>query len=143
MLHNTQILACEFYEISPNGLIDLQLHQLKDLEAHLQSDQQYWLDVVISDRKTIMDICVIFNLHSSLVDELFDLRNQRPKAEIFDKYVYWVVRNFEAQEKKHYHFKKFATVLVNNFVITFRESNHKISQKFLERLNSNISSHHA
>jgi magnesium transporter len=111
-----------FYEIHSTGLLPIKNHDINTLKTFIQSGKQIWIDVIGINPWFIHDLVQNLNLHTSIEREIIYLRDQRPKVEILDDYVYWISREHQYFENNQFRLKKVCTILGVNFVITICES---------------------
>lgn len=109
------------YEIHTTGLLPLGHNDLSLVKKAIQLGQQIWIDVIGIDPGVIQELAEHLNLHQSIIKDIIYLREQRPKVEVLDDYVYWISREHQYYEDNQFRLKVF-TIVGENFVVTIRES---------------------
>jgi len=115
----------ELYLIEGANLTSVPYKNIDTIKEVYHTKKQFWIDVIGEDKTQITQICNFFGIHPSIVKDIIHLRDQRPKAECLENYLYWISRQYEYYEDNQYRLKKACTIVGENYVITFRENKEK------------------
>lgn len=87
-----------------------------------KSERVTWIDVVgLGAEEKIRELGTEFNLHPLVIEDVLNPA-QRPKFEVYDDYILFVVKNFTyQQEKEEIKQEQLSFILGSDFVISFRE----------------------
>jgi magnesium transporter len=128
------------YHIQNSGLHEHKIENYQQLKAQLEQGVSLWIDVVAPDSpQDIIKICELLEVHPAVVEDILHLKDQRPKVETIDSYVFWINRVFEMYADNQYRLKKMATVLKKDFVITFRDDRDDIEKAMFQQIDKNLS----
>ena len=83
-----------------------------------------WINVVgLGSRERIERLCAEFNLHPLVVEDILNPA-QRPKFEVYDDCILFVVKNFNyQQESEEIEQEQLSIILGSDFVLSFQEEN--------------------
>ncbi len=128
------------YLIQNSGLQELKIENQQQLKAQLEQGIPLWIDVIAPDSpQEIQNICEFLGVHPAIAEDIIHLKDQRPKVETIDSYVFWINRVFEMYADNQYRLKKMATVLKKEFVLTFRDDRDDIEQIMFQQIDKNLS----
>jgi len=98
-------------------------------------DGVIWLRVCgLSDIKTIQKIGEQLSIHPLTLEDILNT-NQRPKVEVFDQYIYIVLKKISnISDFLHVEYAQLSIILCNNYVITFEETSDNHFDKLKSRL---------
>jgi magnesium transporter len=94
----------------------------KDCKPFRDSPQVTWIDVVgLHEPDVIANIGGLFGLHPLIQEDILNTE-QRPKAEIFDEYVYVVLKMLLLEkESESLSVEQVSLIIGSNYVISFQE----------------------
>ncbi|MBI5223363.1 magnesium/cobalt transporter CorA [Candidatus Micrarchaeota archaeon] len=98
-----------------------ELSSLSQVLRFLNEGKKIWINVdSLNDLSVLRSICDMFNVHSLVLEDILNTQ-QRPKAESYDDYVYFVLRMINLSDSET-EFEQLSMVFSKNFLLTFQES---------------------
>ena len=97
-----------------------------------------WLNFSgLADVETIRRVGEAFGLHPLVMEDILHT-GQRPKLELYDKYVYLVVKMiYRGEDRKEISYEQLSLVLGKNYVLSFQEREGDVFQSIRERIRNN------
>jgi magnesium transporter len=94
-----------------------------------------WIRVTgLSDIKTITDLCEGYGIHPLVIEDIFNTK-QRPKVDVFENYIFVTLRPYDYdQEKNAFVSEQISLIIGKNFIITLQETDNKVFDLVLGRL---------
>ncbi len=130
-------IACHIYD--QNGMIrsesNISLEELVDNLLSQPFQNKTWIEFTgLQNVTAIEKIGKKLGLHPLVLEDILNT-NQRPKAEVFDKYTFIVLRTLQLHEQNNEIIShQFSIILMENLVITFQEKKEKIFNNLKQRL---------
>ncbi len=120
---------------------DCNIHETSKLEESLQykdTPTVTWFNITgLHEIPLIESLCKSYELHPLTIEDIFNLE-QRPKIDIFDQYIYMVLKLHRYnKEEGEIDVEQVSLVLGKNFVITFMESETDIFKPLITRIKTN------
>ena len=137
LLKPSQVIV---YHIQNSGLHEHKIENHQQLQAQLEQGVPLWIDVVAPESpQDIIKLCQLLEIHPAIVEDIVQLKNQRPKVETIDSYIFSIHRVFEVYADNQYRLKKMAMVLKKDFLLTFRDDREDIEQSMFQVMEKNLS----
>jgi len=97
-----------------------------------------WINLCgLNDIQTIKKIGEYFQIHLLTLEDILNT-NQRPKVEIFDNYVYFVVKKIASiTDPLHVEYDQMSIIMGQDYVITFEEQKDSHLNKIITRIDKN------
>lgn len=94
-----------------------------------------WIDIVgLHDLNIISSLCKSLGVHPLVIEDIFNTE-QRPKIDIFEDYIFIIVRAYTYdEESSRYLSQQISMILGKNFVLTIRENSEDLFTPIKERL---------
>jgi magnesium transporter len=128
------------YQILSSGLKPVPVICLKELESLINQGQQLWIDVVAQDSPDLISgVCGLLKIHNMVIDDIKHLAQQRPKTQILDHYLFWIIRLYSVAADSQFLLKKMASILKDNVLITFRNDRDDVEQSSLKLIDDYLS----
>ena len=97
-------------------------------------DQVDWISVEgLSDVEKIKKLCIDLNVDSLIIEDIFNT-NQRNKFEIFNDYVFSVIKFSHLDSGNNINYDYMSILLFNNKIITFSETENRFKNEIINRL---------
>ena len=130
-------IDCHIYD--QNGILqsdqNLPLYQLLNEHLNQPLQNKTWIEFTgLHNVEAIEKIGQVLGLHPLVLEDILNI-NQRPKAEVFDKYTFIVLRTLQLDEHNNEILShQFSIILMENLVITFQEKKETIFENLKQRL---------
>lgn len=95
-----------------------------------------WINIVgLHDSEAIERIGALFGLHPLTLEDVVNI-HQRPKLELFESYLYVVLRMIRIGDEGEVHNEQLSLILGENFVLSFQEMPGDVFEPLRKRLTS-------
>ena len=130
---DASVIEIEVFSYDSDQYEEIRLKDSAKLQEHIKESSRIWVNVFgISEISIIEEIGKIFNLHPLLLEDVVNA-TQRSKLEIFDDYLFIVLRVPVYSDGK-IRSDQISLVLGKNYVLSFQESNIQLFSMLKERL---------
>lgn len=98
------------------------LSSIEDAYSHRDTETVSWINIIgLHDPNILQDIGTHFDVHALTLEDIVNTE-QRPKIEIFDEYIFIVLKMiFYSDKRETIETEQWSIILGNKFVITFQE----------------------
>lgn len=128
-----EAVSIDIFDYDEKNCQESKIDKWKDLKLFLDSKSVTWINVCgLHDVEIIQGIAEDFNLHALTVEDILSTQ-QRPKIEIFNDYVYVVVKMLH-QEGDEIVPEQLSIVVGHGFVFTFQEVTKDIFEPLRNRI---------
>ncbi len=112
-----------------------ELPKVEEIAAYRDSPPVTWLSVVgLQDLSVLEKLGEIFHLHPLVLEDILNT-DQRPKVEIFEDYIFIVLKKLSFnKDRQEINSEQISVILGNNYVITFQEGDPELFQPIKERI---------
>ncbi|RMG72896.1 MAG: magnesium and cobalt transport protein CorA, partial [Nitrospirae bacterium] len=112
--------------------------QVEECSRYRDTPTVTWINVAgIHDISIIESLCKSYGLHPLTVEDIFNLE-QRPKIDIFDNYIFMVLKlHTYNKEDIEVDVEQVSLVLGENFVLTFMETESEVFKPLIKRISTN------
>lgn len=95
------------------------------LQKYSDSDVNIWVDIEgFHHTEKVQEICQVFDIHHSIIQDIVHSNKRRPKIEILENYVFWIFGLYDNKAKKtNLISRKVCMIIGKNFILTFRDLN--------------------
>lgn len=128
-------VTVSLFDYESETLRSLTVDNLEECLAYRNSSTVTWMHVDgLHDAKKIEEIGQLFDLHPLTIEDILNT-SQRPKLDLFEKYIYLVIRVpfYDAIDKLIY-LEQVSFILADNFLLTFQEQPDDTFDPVRERL---------
>lgn len=114
---------------------EIVIDQVEECRPYLEDPSKTWLKVYgLHDVEKIKSVWSYFDLHPLVQEDILNT-TQRPKAELYDNNMYFVLGMLTYSEQENViESEQISIVLGNNYVLSFQESDHPVFNPVLDRL---------
>ncbi|OGB66946.1 MAG: magnesium and cobalt transport protein CorA [Caldithrix sp. RBG_13_44_9] len=115
--------------------ITKELRQVEDIAAFRDSPPVTWLNVTgLQNVKVLEKLGEIFNLHPLIMEDILNT-DQRPKVEIYDDYLFIVLKIMSYdKDRREISSEQVSIILGNNYIISFLENQGDLFLPVKERI---------
>ena len=131
----TKISVLDYTETEVLEKTDITLEECLPLR---DSSSTTWLNFSgLSDVETIRKLGEAFGLHPLVMEDVLHT-GQRPKLELYDDYIYMVVKMiYRGENGKEINYEQLSLVLGKNYVLSFQEREGDVFNSIRERIRNN------
>lgn len=98
------------------------------------TDQVDWISIEgLKDIEKIKELCLNLNVDSLIIEDIFNT-NQRNKFEIYEDYIFFVIKFSYLTENKTIEYDYISILLFNDKILTFSEQNNRFKEEIISRL---------
>lgn len=132
------VVKVRLFDYDRENFFDTSALDLAEVRGLLASPSTSWLDIDgLHEVEVVEQIGTLFGLHPLTVEDIVNA-TQRPKIDIFDDYVYLVVKMpFYDDELKRVGMEQVSFVLMEHILITFQEKKGDVFDGVCKRISSN------
>lgn len=107
-----------------------------DLLKSIVNTNENWINLIgLHNVDHIKSIGNHFNIHALALEDVLNTEH-RPKCELFDDYLFFIVKMFSlSEDKENYQFEQVSIILGKNYILSFQEKEGDIFNALRERLN--------
>ncbi len=116
-----------------------EIESILQLQSLQNNDCTTWVNVDgLSNTRIIADIGTYLNVHPLILEDILST-HQRPKLEEYDDYIYLVVKSITVNGNNvlEMQYEQISILILNNYVVTFREKADDIFRPVRYRLQNN------
>jgi magnesium transporter len=112
---------------------------IDEIAVYKDRDSVSWINLYgVHDAGVVRRISDIFGLHPLIAEDIVNT-GQRPKMEVFDDHLFFVLKMMHYDEKENrVHSEQLSIILGNNFLLTFQEQPGDVFQPVRKRLHKKI-----
>lgn len=112
----------------------IQIEEIKESKPYLDDPSKTWIKVCgLHDVEKLKSIWSYFDLHPLIQEDIVNT-SQRPKVEIYDNCLYFVLRMLSYTSEEGLKSEQISIVLGPNYVLSFQETGQDYFGPILERL---------
>lgn len=132
----TQNREIELISYSKNEVKSLMSESARHVFSQINSTNENWINLIgLHNVKHIEEIGTYFNIHPLALEDILNTEH-RPKSELFDNYVFLIVKMFLiSNDNKDYQFEQVSIILGKNYMLSFQEKEGDVFNVIRERLN--------
>ncbi len=125
----------DIIDYDPVSLNELKTGNIEDSFSYKDSSSTTWIDIKgIHDTGLISKLGENFDIHSLVLEDILNT-NQRPKIEVFDNYIFIVLKMLSYNEtKKIVDSEQVSLIIGRSYVISLQEKEEDIFEPLRERL---------
>ncbi|MEO8933600.1 MAG: magnesium/cobalt transporter CorA [Xanthomarina sp.] len=130
----TEKLFIDTFDYSPDFINELELKSVEEAYSFKQTKSISWIN--INGLNHIQDIEKIgkhYNLHPLIIADIANI-SQRPKIDVYDDYIFVVLKMLYYDENENIKIEQISLVLGSNYVLTFQEMEGDVFDNVRERL---------
>ncbi|PWK18526.1 magnesium/cobalt transporter CorA [Xanthomarina spongicola] len=130
----TEKLFIDAFDYSSDSINELELKSIEDTFSFKQTKSNTWIN--INGLNHIQDIEKIgkhYNLHPLIIADIANT-SQRPKIDVYDDYIFVVLKMLYYDENEDIKIEQISLVLGSNYVLTFQEIEGDVFDNVRERL---------
>ncbi len=115
-------IKMEVFDYSPESVAEKQLEKIEESFKYKENKNISWINIDgLYDTELIEKIGTYYGIHPLTLEDIVQI-DQRAKIEIFDNYIFIVLKMLSFNEEKHIvEGEQIGIVLGENFVISFQE----------------------
>lgn len=115
-------IKMEVFDYSPEGVTEKQLEKIEESFKYKENKNISWINIDgLHDTDLIEKIGIYYGIHPLTMEDIVQIE-QRAKIEIFDNYIFIVLKMLSFNEEKYMvEGEQIGIVLGENFVISFQE----------------------
>ena len=124
-------------DYSKETIEEKNIQSIDEILPYIDKNTISWLNVEgLKDVKLIESIGEILNIHPLVLEDILNA-HQRPKFEELDDYLYIVLKKLSREnEKFSVSYEQVSILVLDNFVVTFKEKKDDIFIPLKQRLNN-------
>lgn len=125
------------FDYDIDNITSFDVLDIEVLEKYVDSATNTWINVIgVHNTKEIEDIGRIFHIHPLVLEDVINT-NQRPKTEMYDNFVYIVLKMLYIDEKSNdVTIEQVSIIVGENYVITFQETEIDVFDSIRKRISS-------
>ncbi len=124
----------EVFDFNPNNCVKLDTDNVNEVVSYAKNGNITWINVNglnrIDDIKTLGND---YGIHPLILEDIVNTE-QRPKIDEYEHYLFVVSKMLYFDEQENLIYEHLSTVIGNDFVITFQESEKDVFEPVRERL---------
>lgn len=126
-------------DYNPDVIQDSHPANIEEIRIYKDSNSVSWINLYgVHDPAFVQDIASVFGLHPLVAEDIVNT-GQRPKMEIYDDHLFFVLKMMHYDEKENrVHAEQLSIILGNNFLLTFQERPGDVFQPVRNRLHKKI-----
>lgn len=122
------------YDYDEESLQEISIDQVQKAKPYLDAPSKTWLKVRgLHDIEKLKSIWNFFGLHPLIQEDIVNT-SQRPKVEIYDNCIFFVLRLLSYSKEKGMQTEQISIVLGENFVLSFQETAEEHFSPVMKRL---------
>jgi magnesium transporter len=131
----TEAVSIRAFDYDENEFTEKTVTDYEECRPFRDSPQVTWIDVVgLHDPKVIESIGQLFGLHPLIQEDILNTE-QRPKAEIFEDYIYVVLKTLTTDKaSESLSVEQVSLIIGSNYVISFQEQPSDVFDSVRERI---------
>lgn len=130
----TEKLFINVFDYSPDFVNKLELKSVEEAFNFRQTESNSWININgLNHIKDIENIGKHYNLHPLIIEDIANT-SQRPKIDIYDDYIFVVLKMLYYDENENIKIEQISLVLGKNFVLSFQEIEGDVFDNVRERL---------
>ena len=104
--------------------------------SSINNSNENWINLVgLHNVGHISKIGNQFNIHPLVLEDVLNT-DHRPKSELYDDYLFFIVKMFSlSEDKANYQFEQVSIILGKNYILSFQEKEGDVFNTLRERLN--------
>ncbi len=113
------------------------IHSVEELFAYQNTDTVTWVNIEgLSDPRFIESLGRHFAIHPLVLEDILNT-SQRPKLEVYEEYLFLVVKAMGlAEDERFVEYEQISLLVLDNFVFTIKEKRDDRFESIKKRLNS-------
>lgn len=128
----------ELIEYDQNEYREKEITELSEFKAIREDKQISWLNFYgLNDVEMLKTTAEVFNINSLTVEDILN-SDHRPKFEVFDNYLFIIIKMIDITEDGHLKSEQVSFVIGENYVLTFQEDPGDVFDPIRERLRKNL-----
>ncbi|MCX7550328.1 magnesium/cobalt transporter CorA [Xanthomarina sp. F2636L] len=130
----TEKLFINAFDYGPNFINELELKSVEDAFNFKQTESVSWININgLNHIKDIEKVGKHYNLHPLILADIANT-SQRPKIDVYDDYIFVVLKMLYYDENENIKIEQISLVLGANYVLTFQEIEGDVFDNVRERL---------
>lgn len=136
----TQNKEIELFSYSKQEIKKIKSENAKEIFSSLNNSAENWINLTgLQNVNHISEIGTHFNIHPLVLEDVLNT-NHRPKSELFDHYLFFILKLFTlSEDKEHHQFEQVSIILGKNYILSFQEKDGDVFNALRARLNDNSS----
>ena len=131
----TEKVLITIFDYNESGVEEKELKNIEESFSYRDSDTITWINIDgVHDAQLIEQLGSHFNIHPLVLEDIMNT-GQRPKIEVFDNYLYLVLKMlYKDESKAEIQAEQVSILLSKNVVISFQEKPGDIFNNIRERI---------
>lgn len=123
------------HDYDDDHLQEIDIDQIQKVQPYLDGPSRTWIKVCgLHDVEKLKSIWNFFELHPLIQEDIVNT-SQRPKVEIYENCIFFVLRMLNySEEEQSLQAEQISIVLGRNYVMSFQETDHDYFKPILDRL---------
>lgn len=122
------------HDYDDDSLQKKSINKIQKAKPFLDAPSKTWINVCgLHDTEKLKSIWNFFHLHPLIQEDIVNT-SQRPKVEIYDNCIFFVLRLISYSKEEGIHAEQISIVLGENYVISFQETDEEHFKPILNRL---------
>lgn len=132
----TQNKEIELISYSKVEIIKTVSDNAQKIFSSINNSIENWINLVgLNNVEHISKIGNQFNIHPLVLEDVLNT-DHRPKTELYDNYLFFIVKMFSlSEDKANYQFEQVSIILGRNYILSFQEKEGDVFNVLRERLN--------
>ncbi|TDX53326.1 magnesium/cobalt transporter CorA [Orenia marismortui] len=132
--HKDEKVKIDFFHYSNGFYIEKKDVEIEEALNHRNETGIKWIDIDgLHNVDLIKKVGEEFEIHSLVLEDILDTE-QRPKLDIYDDYIYLVIKLFSYNENEEIDIEQISIILGKDFVITFQEKEGDVFESIRSRI---------
>ena len=125
----------DIMDYDPTGISELRPEKIEESFPFKDSATTTWIDIkAVHDTELVSKVGEYFGIHPLVLEDILNT-NQRPKIEVFDNYIFIVLKMLSYDDiKGTVDSEQVSLILGNNYVISLQEKEEDIFEPLRERI---------
>ncbi|MFH5832022.1 magnesium/cobalt transporter CorA [Halalkalibaculum sp. DA3122] len=123
------------YDYDAEHMDQVSIENVEESRPYLENPSKTWIKICgVHDIEKLTSIWSYFDLHPLVQEDIVNT-TQRPKAELYEHNIYFVIRMLTwSEERGQIESEQVSIVLSDNYVLSFQESDHDFFKPVVDRL---------
>jgi len=131
---STKQLFIDAFDYGPDFINELELKSIEDTFNFKNSKSNSWININgLNHINEIEKIGKHYNLHPLVIADIANI-SQRPKIDIYDDYIFVILKMLYYDENENIKIEQISLVLGPNYILTFQEMEGDVFDNVRERL---------
>ena len=133
--YKSQKSSVSVIDYNSQNLTEKKIENIEELIPYKSFETITWINLIgIHDVEMVEKIGLEYNIHTLVLEDILNT-HQRPKTDVFDDYIFVVLKMLQYNDKKKkIEYEQVSLIFGSTFVITFQEKEGDVLEPLRERL---------